>query len=101
MMQLTEEEVEIMLSQNAIPSKQVLAGSLPYAFTWSFNVVECAKKGKSNPSKSRFVSIPHWHAIIVLRTTTQHGATHFLPCPLRSLSKPLLESWLIIIGFFK
>jgi hypothetical protein len=33
MMQLTEEEVEIMVSQNAIPSKQVLAGSLPYAIT--------------------------------------------------------------------
>jgi ORF6N domain len=33
MMQLTEEEVEIMVSQNAIPSKKVLGGSLPYAFT--------------------------------------------------------------------
>lgn len=33
MFQLTEEEVEIMVSQNAIPSKQHLGGSLPYAFT--------------------------------------------------------------------
>ena len=33
MFQLTEEEVELMVSQNAIPSKQVLGGSLPYAFT--------------------------------------------------------------------
>jgi hypothetical protein len=33
MIQLTEEEVDIMVSQNAIPSKQVLGGSLPYAFT--------------------------------------------------------------------
>ena len=33
MFQLTEGEVEIMVSQNAIPSKQVLGGSLPYAFT--------------------------------------------------------------------
>ncbi|MBS3944793.1 MAG: ORF6N domain-containing protein [Melioribacter sp.] len=31
--QLTEEEVEMMVSQNAIPSKQHLGGSLPYAFT--------------------------------------------------------------------
>jgi hypothetical protein len=31
--QLTEDEVEVMVSQNAIPSKQVLGGSLPYAFT--------------------------------------------------------------------
>jgi len=33
MFQLTNEEVEIMVSQNAIPSKQHLGGSLPYAFT--------------------------------------------------------------------
>lgn len=32
-MQLTEEEVENMVSQNAIPSKQALGGALPYAFT--------------------------------------------------------------------
>jgi len=33
MFRLTEIEVELMVSQNAIPSKQVLGGSLPYAFT--------------------------------------------------------------------
>lgn len=33
MFQLTELEVEIMVSQNAIPSKQNLGGTLPYAFT--------------------------------------------------------------------
>ena len=33
MMQLTQQEVEDMVSQNAIPSRQVLGGSLPYAFT--------------------------------------------------------------------
>jgi len=33
MFQLTEKEVEIMVSQNAIPSKQHLGGYLPYAFT--------------------------------------------------------------------
>ena len=33
MFQLTEQEVEIMVSQNAIPSKQYLGGTLPYAFT--------------------------------------------------------------------
>ena len=32
-MQLTEEEVENMVSQYAIPSKQALGGALPYAFT--------------------------------------------------------------------
>lgn len=33
MFQMIEEEVEDMVSQNAIPSKQVLGGALPYAFT--------------------------------------------------------------------
>lgn len=33
MFQLTNEEVEIMVSQNAIPSKKHLGGYLPYAFT--------------------------------------------------------------------
>lgn len=33
MFQLTDQEVEGMVSQNAIPSKQHLGGSLPYAFT--------------------------------------------------------------------
>jgi len=33
MFQLYENEVDIMVSQNAIPSRQHLGGSLPYAFT--------------------------------------------------------------------
>ena len=33
MFRLTEIEVELMVSQNAIPSKKALGGSLPYAFT--------------------------------------------------------------------
>lgn len=33
MFQLNQNEVDIMLSQNAIPSKQSLGGSLPYVFT--------------------------------------------------------------------
>ena len=33
MFRLTENEVDIMVSQNAIPSKQVLGGSLPFVFT--------------------------------------------------------------------
>ena len=33
MFQLTEKEVELMVSQNAIPSKQHLGGSLPFVFT--------------------------------------------------------------------
>lgn len=33
MFRLTEQEVELMVSQFAIPSKKYLGGSLPYAFT--------------------------------------------------------------------
>ncbi len=33
MFQLKEKEVDVMVSQNAIPSKQYLGGALPYAFT--------------------------------------------------------------------
>ena len=33
MFQLTDDETDVMVSQNAIPSKQHLGGSLPYAFT--------------------------------------------------------------------
>jgi len=33
MFQLTEKEVDLMVSQNAIPSKQHLGGSLPFVFT--------------------------------------------------------------------
>ena len=33
MFQLTEEEVDLMVSQNAIPSKKHLGGFLPYVFT--------------------------------------------------------------------
>ena len=33
MFQLTKDEAEYMVSQNAIPSKQHLGGSLPYVFT--------------------------------------------------------------------
>ncbi len=33
MFQITEDEVDFMVSQNAIPSKQHLGGALPYVFT--------------------------------------------------------------------
>ena len=33
MFQLTEKEVEILVSQNVIPNRSVLGGALPYAFT--------------------------------------------------------------------
>jgi hypothetical protein len=41
MFQLAEEEVAIMVSQNAIPSKQHHGGSLPYVFT-EYGVLQLA-----------------------------------------------------------
>ena len=43
MFQLTNEEAENMVSQNAIPSKQHLGGALPYYFSFY-----CSKITKSN-----------------------------------------------------
>ena len=47
MFQLTNEEVDIMVSQNAIPSRQHLGGSLPYVFT-EHGVLQLANVLKSD-----------------------------------------------------
>ena len=47
MFQLTNEEVDIMVSQNAIPSRQHLGGSLPFVFT-EHGVLQLANVLKSN-----------------------------------------------------
>jgi len=41
MFQLSEHETELMVSQNAIPSKQLLGGALPYVFT-EYGVLQLA-----------------------------------------------------------
>ena len=46
MFQLSENEVEIMVSQNAIPSKQHLGGSLPFVFS-EYGVLQLANVLKS------------------------------------------------------
>lgn len=46
MLRLTEDEVDHMVSQNAIPSKQALGGSLPYAFT-EFGILQLSNVLKS------------------------------------------------------
>ncbi|MGV8138002.1 MAG: ORF6N domain-containing protein [Mangrovibacterium sp.] len=52
MFQLTNEEVDFMVSQNAIPSRQKLGGSLPYMFTKP-GILQLAnvKKWESNTGK--------------------------------------------------
>jgi ORF6N domain len=59
MFQLTNEEVEIMVSQNAIPSKQNLGGYLPLVFT-EHGVLQLAnvlKSGKATQVSIRIIEI--------------------------------------------
>ena len=59
MFQLTNEEVEIMVSQNAIPSKQQLGGYLPYVFT-EHGVLQLAnvlKSGKATQMSIKIIEV--------------------------------------------
>lgn len=59
MFQLTEEEVKIMVSQNAIPSKQHLGGSLPMVFT-EHGVLQLAnvlKSGKATQVSIKIIEV--------------------------------------------
>ena len=70
MFQLTKQEVEIMVSQNAIPSKRQLGGALPYAFT-EHGVLMLANVIKSD--KAILVSIRIIELFVKLR---QRNVTH-------------------------
>ncbi|PCJ00142.1 MAG: DNA-binding protein [Flavobacteriales bacterium] len=56
MFQLTKEEVDVMVSQNAIPSKQHLGGSLPYVFT-EHGVLQLANVLKSGRATQMSIQI--------------------------------------------
>ena len=56
MFQLTKTEVEIMVSQNAIPSKKHLGGSLPFAFS-EYGVLQLANVLKSNTAVQMSIKI--------------------------------------------
>lgn len=56
MFRLNEKEVEVMVSQNAIPSKQVLGGSLPYVFT-EHGVLQLANVLKSERATQMSIKI--------------------------------------------
>lgn len=61
---LTEKEIEVMVSQNVIPSKQHLGGSLPYAFTES-GVAMLSSVLKSKRAKQMNIAI--MRAFVALR----------------------------------
>jgi hypothetical protein len=56
MFQLTDKEVEIMVSQNAIPSKKHLGGSLPFVFS-EYGVLQLANVLKSNTAVQMSIKI--------------------------------------------
>lgn len=56
MFRLTEDEVDIMVSQNAIPSKQVLGGSLPYVFT-EYGILQLANVTRSDRATQMSIKI--------------------------------------------
>ncbi len=66
MFQLSNEEVEIMVSQNAIPSKQHLGGYMPYVFT-EHGVLQLANVLKSERASK--VSIKVIEVFIKMRET--------------------------------
>ncbi|HAM99264.1 MAG TPA: DNA-binding protein [Marinilabiliales bacterium] len=64
MFQLTQLEVDVMVSQNAIPSKQHLGGTLPYAFT-EHGVLQLANVLKSG--RATQVSIKIIEVFVAMR----------------------------------
>jgi len=56
MFQLTEKEVDLMVSQNAIPSKQHLGGHLPYVFT-EHGLLQLANVLKSSKATQMSIKI--------------------------------------------
>jgi hypothetical protein len=74
MFQLTKKEVELMVSQNAIPSKQYLGGFLPYVFTeQGVSAVSAVIKSE----KAAQVSIKIMRAFVNMRKFIMQNAVLF------------------------
>ncbi len=56
MFQITNEEVELMVSQNAIPSRQQLGGALPFVFT-EYGVLQLANVLRSGRATQMSIKI--------------------------------------------
>jgi hypothetical protein len=74
MFQLTEAEVDFMVSQNAIPSRKYLGGSLPYVFTEQ-GVASLAGVLKS--AKAAEVHVNIMRAFVEMRRFIQNNANLF------------------------
>ena len=74
MFQLTEAEVDFMVSQNAIPSRKHLGGSLPFVFTEQ-GVASLA--GVLRSTKAAEVHVKIMRAFVEMRRFIQHNANLF------------------------
>lgn len=74
MFQLTEPEVDFMVSQNAIPSRKHLGGSLPYVFTEQ-GVASLA--GVLRSAKAAEVHVKIMRAFVEMRRFVQRNASLF------------------------
>ncbi len=72
--QLTENEVDLLVSQNAIPSKQSLGGSLPYVFT---EQGVAAVSGVLKSDKAAEVSIIIMRTFVAMRKFLLQNASVF------------------------
>jgi len=72
--QLTESEVDFLVSQNAIPSKQSLGGYLPYAFT---EQGVAAVSGVLKTDKAAEISIVIMRTFVTMRKFLLHNASVF------------------------
>ena len=67
--QLSEEEVRLLVSQNAIPSKKSLGGFLPFVFT---EQGVAAVSGILKSDKAAIISIQIMRAFVAMRKTIGH-----------------------------
>ncbi len=74
MFQLTESEVDFMVSQNAIPSRKYLGGSLPYVFT---EQGVASLSGVLKSQKASEVHVQIMRAFVAMRRFVQNNADMF------------------------
>ncbi len=74
MFQLTESEVDFMVSQNAIPSRKYLGGSLPYVFT---EQGVASLSGVLKSQKASEVHVQIMRAFVAMRRFIQNNADMF------------------------
>ncbi|NLU91778.1 ORF6N domain-containing protein [Chitinophaga sp. Ak27] len=81
MFQLTDEEVGGMVSQNAIPSKKHLGGSLPYVFTEHGVLMLANVLHSERAMRSPITILPsqHFDGFLMIEISINNDDSHFCP----------------------